>query len=88
MADVESAVTQTPLPILRPPSRRRDRNIRSRDFIAGAQDELDAGPEARPPRWLSPDEATTVAGRDLATLVSDLDHRRVMEVLDGRSCVG
>ena len=41
--------------------------------------------EARPPRRLSLDEAHHRRGRELATVVSDLDRRRVIEVLDGRS---
>ena len=40
---------------------------------------------ARRPRRLSLDEAHHRRGRELATVVSDLDHRRVVEVLDGRS---
>ena len=39
----------------------------------------------RPPRRLSLDEAHHRRGRELATVVSDLDRRRVVEVLDGRS---
>ena len=38
-----------------------------------------------PPRRLSLDEAHHRRGRELATVVSDLDRRRVVEVLDGRS---
>jgi transposase len=41
--------------------------------------------EQRPPRRLSLDEAHHRRGRELATVVSDLDRRRVVEVLDGRS---
>jgi transposase len=38
-----------------------------------------------PVRRLSLDEAHHRAGRELATVISDLDRRRVVEVLDGRS---
>ena len=44
-----------------------------------------AAREGRPPRRLSLDEAHHRRGRELATVVSDLDRRRVVEVLDGRS---
>jgi transposase len=57
----------------------------ARAFRAGAGDELGACREARPPRRLSLDEAHHRRGRELATIVSDLDRRRVVEVLDGRS---
>jgi transposase len=57
----------------------------ARAFRAGARDELAARRQARPPRRLSLDEAHHRRGRELATVVSDLDHRRVVEVLDGRS---
>jgi transposase len=40
---------------------------------------------AGPVRRLSLDEAHHRAGRELATVISDLDRRRVIEVLDGRS---
>jgi transposase len=40
---------------------------------------------SRRPRRLSLDEAHHRRGRELATVVSDLDRRRVIEVLDGRS---
>lgn len=48
-----------------------------------AGDELLAGRENGPPRRLSLDEAHHRRGRALATVVSDLDRRRVIEVLDG-----
>ena len=54
-------------------------------FRAGAQDEVAARRDARPARRLSLDEAHHRRGRELATVISDLDHRRVIEVLDGRS---
>jgi transposase len=54
-------------------------------FRTGAWDELAARREARPVRRLSLDEAHHRRGRELATVVSDLDRRRVVEVLDGRS---
>jgi transposase len=57
----------------------------ARAFRAGAEDELEARREARPPRRLSLDEAHHRRGRELATVVSDLDYQRVVEVLDGRS---
>jgi transposase len=47
------------------------------------RDELQ--PPPGPPRRLSLDEAHHRRGRELATVVSDLDRRRVVEVLDGRS---
>jgi transposase len=56
-----------------------------RAFAAGAQDELASRRTARPLRRLSLDEAHHRRGRELATVVSDLDRRRVVEVLDGRS---
>jgi transposase len=40
---------------------------------------------AAPVRRLSLDEAQHRRGRELATVISDLDRRRVVEVLDGRS---
>jgi transposase len=46
---------------------------------------LEAAPAAGRPRRLSLDEAHHRRGRELATVVSDLDRRRVVEVLDGRS---
>jgi transposase len=46
---------------------------------------LQAPRAAGPPRRLSLDEAHHRRGRELATVVSDLDRRRVVEVLDGRS---
>jgi transposase len=57
----------------------------ARAFRTGAGDELAARREARPARRLSLDEAHHRRGRELATVVSDLDRRRVVEVLDGRS---
>jgi transposase len=57
----------------------------ARAFRAGAEDELEARRQARPPRRLSLDEAHHRRGRELATVVSDLDRRSVVEVLDGRS---
>jgi transposase len=55
-----------------------------RAFEQGA-DQLQARRERRPPRRLSLDEAHHRRGGELATVVSDLDRRRVIEVLDGRS---
>ena len=55
----------------------------ARAFRDGAH-EL-AAQETRPPRRLSLDEAHHRRGQELATVVSDLDRRRVVEVLDGRS---
>jgi transposase len=57
----------------------------ARAFGAGAEDELQARRESRPVRRLSLDEAQHRRGRELATVVSDLDRRRVVELLDGRS---
>jgi transposase len=57
----------------------------ARAFRAGAEDELEARRQARPARRLSLDEAHHRRGRELATVVSDLDGRCVVEVLDGRS---
>ena len=56
-----------------------------RAFRAAAEDELAARRESRPARRLSLDEAHHRRGRELATVVSDLDRRCVVEVLDGRS---
>ena len=56
----------------------------SRAFEVGA-DELQARRERRPPRRLSLDEAAHRRRGELATVISDLDRRRVIEVLDGRS---
>ncbi|HEY6778908.1 MAG TPA: transposase family protein, partial [Thermoleophilaceae bacterium] len=56
-----------------------------RAFRAGAGDELAARRDSRPPRRLSLDEAHHRRGRELATVVSDLDRGCVVEVLDGRS---
>ena len=61
---------------------RTNRDQVARAFaIAG--DELVARREDRPPRRLSFDEAHHRRGRELATVVSDLDRRRVIEVLPG-----
>jgi transposase len=57
----------------------------ARAFGAGMEDELEARRESRPVRRLSLDEAHHRRGRELATVVSDLDRRRVVELLDGRS---
>jgi transposase len=57
----------------------------ARAFAAGAGDELATRRDARPVRRLSLDEAHHRRGHELATVVSDLDSRRVVEVLDGRS---
>jgi transposase len=55
-----------------------------RAFRAGATGELAARP--RPwPRRISLDEAHHRRGHELATIVSDVDERRVIEVVDGRS---
>jgi transposase len=56
----------------------------SRAFRAAA-DELAERRERRPIRQVSLDEAKHRRGRELATVVSDLDRKRVVEVLDGRS---
>lgn len=48
-----------------------------------AGDELLARREHGPPRRLALDEAHHRRGRELATVVSDLDHRRVIEALPG-----
>lgn len=53
-------------------------------FAVGG-DELLARRQNGPPRRLSLDEAHHRRRRELATVVSDLDRRRVVEVLDGRS---
>ena len=57
----------------------------ARAFGAGTEDELEARRGSRPVRRLSLDEAHHRRGRELATVVSDLDRRRVVELLDGRS---
>jgi transposase len=54
----------------------------NRAFAIGG-DELLARRESAPVRRLSLDEAHHRRGRELATVVSDLDHRRVLEVLPG-----
>ena len=51
-------------------------------FLLGG-DELLARRENGPPRRLSLDEAHHRRGRELATVVSDLDRRRVIDVVDG-----
>jgi transposase len=56
-----------------------------RAFALGAAVELVAHAEAGPPRRLSLDEAHHRRGHELATIVSDPDNRRVVEVLEGRS---
>jgi transposase len=56
----------------------------ARAFADGG-DELLAARERRPPRRLSLDEAAHRRRHELATVVSDLDRRRVIDVLDGRS---
>jgi transposase len=56
----------------------------SRAFVLGG-DELLARRESGPPRRLSLDEAHHRRRHDLATIASDLDRRRVVEVLDSRS---
>jgi transposase len=56
----------------------------ARAYLDGG-DELLRWREARPPRRLSLDEAHHRRNQELATIVSDLDRRRVVEVLDGRS---
>jgi len=53
-----------------------------RAFAVGG-DELVAGRENGPPRRLSFDEAHHRRGRELATVVSDLDRRRLIEMLPG-----
>ena len=60
------------------------RNQVTRAFSDGGDKPL-ARREQRPPRRLSLDEAAHRSGHELATVVSDLDRRRVIEVLDGRS---
>jgi transposase len=57
----------------------------ARAFQAGAGDEVAARGEARPARRLSLDEAHHRRGSELAIVVSDLDRKRVVEVLDGRT---
>ena len=54
-------------------------------FRERADDELARLRRARPARRLSLDEAHHRRGHELATIVSDLDRRSVIEVLDGRS---
>ena len=56
----------------------------TRAFCAGAE-ELEDGRVLRPVRRLSLDEAQRGPNQPLATVASDLDARRVIEVLDGRS---
>jgi transposase len=55
-----------------------------RAFQAGAAGELAARPRALP-RRISLDEAHHRRGHQLATIVSDVDRRCVVEVIDGRS---
>jgi transposase len=55
-----------------------------RAFRVGAAGELAARPRAWP-RRISLDEAHHRRGHELATIVSDVDERRVIEVVDGRS---
>jgi transposase len=55
-----------------------------RAFRAGASGELADRPRAWP-RRISLDEAHHRRGHELATIVSDVDERRVIEVVDGRS---
>jgi transposase len=52
--------------------------------FADRADMLEARDDDRRPRRLSLDEAHHRRGHELATVVSDLDRRRVIEVLDGR----
>jgi transposase len=63
---------------------RTTRDQVQRAFTLGA-DELQAARAPGPVRRLSLDEAAHRRGRELATVISDLDRRRVVEVLDGRS---
>jgi transposase len=56
----------------------------NRAFVVGG-DELLERPESGLPRRLSLDEAHHRRRHELATIVSDVDRRRVVEVLDGRS---
>jgi transposase len=56
-----------------------------RAFALGATVELVAHAAAGPPQRLSLDEAHHRRGYELATIVSDPDNRRVVEVLEGRS---
>ena len=77
------------------PRRRRARRGRARGadhplsgrarVRAGARRARGRRATSAPPRRLSLDEAHHRRGRELATVVSDLDRRRVIEVLDGRS---
>ncbi len=57
----------------------------ARAFQAGAAEALASRGEALPARRLSLDEAHHRRAHELATVVSDLDRRSVIEVLDGRS---
>jgi transposase len=57
----------------------------NRAFAVGG-DELLERRESAPARRLSLDEAHHRRSHELATIVSDLDRCRVVEVLDGRSC--
>jgi transposase len=74
---------------LRMPRSRARRTLRAtrspRAFRAGWHQRLAGRSEVHAPRRLSLDEAHHRRGHELATVVSDLDRRRVVEVLDGRS---
>jgi hypothetical protein len=54
----------------------------SQTFDVGA-DQLQARRDRRPPRRLSLDDAAHRRKGQLATVVSDLDRRHLIEVLDG-----
>jgi len=56
-----------------------------RAFALGAAAEREARAEAGPSRRISLDDAHHRRGHELATIVSDPDNRRVVEVLEGRS---
>ena len=56
----------------------------ARAFAVGAE-QLQARRDRRPPRRLSLDEAAHRREHELAAVVSDLDRRCVLDVLDGRS---
>lgn len=56
-----------------------------RAFAQGAAGALAARTSEPPPRWLALDEAQRRRRAQLATIVSDPERRRVIEVLDGRS---
>jgi len=63
----------------------RPRAIRSRAHSGPVRASSRRARDHSPPRRPSLDEAHHRRGRDLATVVSDLDRRSVVEVLDGRS---